>query len=344
QKAKEAAGIQPVIRFRVPKNVEYKFDDIVKGEITFESDNVGGDFVIQKRDGMPTYNFAVAVDDHEMKITHVLRGDDHIANTPKQMMIYEAFGWETPHFGHMTLIINSETGKKLSKRDESILQFIEQYRELGYLPEAMFNFIALLGWSPVGEDELFSKEEIVQMFDPNRLSKSPAAFDGKKLEWINNHYMKQLDLDTLTDMCLPYLIADGRMEENPTPERLEWLKKVVSLYQPQMSYAAEIINFSNLFFTEHPVLDEAAKEVLAGETVPTVLQAFKSQLEAMDVVDAPTVKAAIKAVQKETGVKGKNLFMPIRVAVSGQTHGPELPDTVELLGKEKALAHLNQVL
>jgi nondiscriminating glutamyl-tRNA synthetase len=344
QQAKEAAGIQPVIRFRVPKNVEYKFDDIVKGEIAFESDNVGGDFVIQKRDGMPTYNFAVAVDDHEMKITHVLRGDDHIANTPKQMMIYEAFGWETPRFGHMTLIINSETGKKLSKRDESILQFIEQYRELGYLPEAMFNFIALLGWSPVGEDELFSQEEIVKMFDPNRLSKSPAAFDGKKLEWINNHYMKQLDLDTLTDMCLPYLIADGRMEENPTPERLEWLKKVVSLYQPQMSYAAEIVEVSNLFFTEHPVLDEAAKEVLAGETVPTVLQAFKAQLEAMDVVDAPTVKAAIKAVQKETGVKGKNLFMPIRVAVSGQTHGPELPDTVELLGKEKALAHLNQVL
>jgi nondiscriminating glutamyl-tRNA synthetase len=344
QQAKEAAGIQPVIRFRVPKNVEYKFDDIVKGEIAFESDNVGGDFVIQKRDGMPTYNFAVAVDDHEMKITHVLRGDDQIANTPKQMMIYEAFGWETPRFGHMTLIINSETGKKLSKRDESILQFIEQYRELGYLPEAMFNFIALLGWSPVGEDELFSQEEIVKMFDPNRLSKSPAAFDGKKLEWINNHYMKQLDLDTLTDMCLPYLIADGRMEENPTPERLEWLKKVVSLYQPQMSYAAEIVEVSNLFFTEHPVLDEAAKEVLAGETVPTVLQAFKAQLEAMDVVDAPTVKAAIKAVQKETGVKGKNLFMPIRVAVSGQTHGPELPDTVELLGKEKALAHLNQVL
>jgi nondiscriminating glutamyl-tRNA synthetase len=253
QQAKEAAGIQPVIRFRVPKNVEYKFDDIVKGEIAFESDNVGGDFVIQKRDGMPTYNFAVAVDDHEMKITHVLRGDDHIANTPKQMMIYEAFGWETPRFGHMTLIINSETGKKLSKRDESILQFIEQYRELGYLPEAMFNFIALLGWSPVGEDELFSQEEIVKMFDPNRLSKSPAAFDGKKLEWINNHYMKQLDLDTLTDMCLPYLIADGRMEENPTPERLEWLKKVVSLYQPQMSYAAEIVEVSNLLFTEHTV-------------------------------------------------------------------------------------------
>lgn len=344
QAEKEAQGIEPVIRFRVPRNTEYAFKDMVKGDITFESDNIGGDYVIQKRDGMPTYNFAVAVDDHMMKITHVLRGDDHIANTPKQLMIYEAFGWTPPTFGHMTLIINTETGKKLSKRDESILQFIEQYRELGYLPEAMFNFIALLGWSPVGEDEIFNQEELINMFDPNRLSKSPAAFDAKKLQWVNNHYMKEMDLDKLTDMCLPYLIADGRVQENPDEKTIEWVKRIVSLYQPQMSYAAEIVEASSLFFNEHPVLNDAAKEVLAGETVPLVLNAFKAQLEQMEVVDAPTVKAAIKAVQKETGVKGKNLFMPIRVAVSGQMHGPELPDTIELLGREKSLAHLNQVI
>ena len=167
QAEKEAQGLESVVRFRVPRNTEYAFTDMVKGAISFESDNIGGDFVIQKRDGMPTYNFAVAVDDHLMKITHVLRGDDHIANTPKQLMIYEAFGWTPPTFGHMTLIINSETGKKLSKRDESILQFIEQYRELGYLPDAMFNFIALLGWSPVGEDEIFEHQELIKMFDPN---------------------------------------------------------------------------------------------------------------------------------------------------------------------------------
>ncbi|MGM0138267.1 glutamate-tRNA ligase [Enterococcus sp. DIV0755b] len=344
QAQKEAQGLTPVIRFRVPKNTEFKFHDMVKGEISFESDNVGGDFVIQKRDGMPTYNFAVAVDDHMMKITHVLRGDDHIANTPKQLMIYDAFGWKAPEFGHMTLIINSETGKKLSKRDESILQFIEQYRELGYLPEAMFNFIALLGWSPVGEDEIFSQDELIKMFDPNRLSKSPAAFDAKKLEWVNNHYIKAMDLDVLVEMCLPYLQKAGRISTDLSAEELERVKKIVALYQPQMSYAAQIVELSELFFTEHPVLDDAAKEVLAGETVPQVLSAFKAKLEAMDTVDAPSVKAAIKEVQKETGVKGKNLFMPIRVAVSGQTHGPELPDTVELLGKEKALAHLEQVL
>ncbi|MDU5336986.1 glutamate--tRNA ligase [Enterococcus sp.] len=344
QAEKEAQGLEPVIRFRVPRNTSFAFDDMVKGEISFESDNVGGDFIIQKRDGMPTYNFAVAVDDHLMKITHVLRGDDHIANTPKQLMIYDAFGWPRPTFGHMTLIINTETGKKLSKRDESILQFIEQYRELGYLPEAMFNFIALLGWSPVGEDEIFPQDELIKIFDTNRLSKSPAAFDPKKLEWVNNHYIKAMDLDKLTDLCLPYLIKAGKVEENPTPERKAWVKRVVSLYQPQMSYAAEITEVSSLFFQDQLELDDAAKEVLAGEGVSTVLNAFKAQLEAMETVDAAGVLAAIKAVQKETGIKGKNLWMPIRVAVSGVVHGPELPETVEILGKEKALAHLAQVM
>ncbi|AYW47666.1 glutamate--tRNA ligase [Tetragenococcus osmophilus] len=344
QAEKEAQGIVPVVRFRVPKNTEYRFNDMVKDEIVFEADNVGGDFIIQKKDGMPTYNFAVAVDDHMMQITHVLRGDDHIANTPKQMMIYEAFGWTPPEFGHMTLIINADTGKKLSKRDESILQFIEQYRQLGYLPEAMLNFIALLGWSPKGEEEIFSKQEIIDMFESSRLSKSPASFDAKKLEWIGNHYIKQLDIDTLTDMCLPYLQADGRVDQNPDAESLAWVKKLVSLYQPQMSYAAEIVDLTYLFFDEHPFLDEKAKEVLSGENVPAVLKAFKAQLEQMDVVDAPTVKQAIKTVQKETGSKGKNLYMPIRIAVSGAMHGPELPDTVELLGKQKALDHLNKLL
>jgi len=156
--------------------------------------------------------------------------------------------------------------------------------------------------------------------------------------------MKQMDLEELTEMCVPYLVKAGRIDEATAAEKQEWMQKIVSLYQPQMSYAAQIVALSDLFFEEHPVLDDAAKEVLAGETVPTVLEAFKEKLTAMPVVEAAAVKAAIKEIQKETGIKGKNLFMPIRVAVSGQTHGPELPDTVELLGKEKALDHLNNVL
>ncbi|MGX7077766.1 glutamate--tRNA ligase [Globicatella sanguinis] len=342
----EAEGRVPVIRFRVPENDVYEFDDIVKGPITFESKNISGDWVIQKRDGMPTYNFAVTVDDHFMNITHVLRGDDHIANTPKQMMIYDAFGWEVPRFGHMTLIVNSETNKKLSKRDGGILQFIEQYRNLGYLPEAMFNFITLLGWSPVGEEEIFSHDQLIDLFDENRLSTSPAAFDAKKLEWINNTYVKQAPLEKVVELALPHLKAAGRVSENPSAAEMDWVTKLVSLYHEQVSYGAEVVEVSELFFRDELHIDEAAKAELANETAPVVIQAMREQLVNLDEADftAENIKPLTKAVQKATGVKGRQLFMPIRIAVSGQMHGPELPSVIEVLGKEKAINHIDQVL
>lgn len=345
QAAFEAEGREPVIRFRVPENKTYAFDDIVKGPIQFESKSVSGDWVIQKRDGYPTYNFAVVIDDHLMEITHVLRGDDHIANTPKQMMIYDAFSWEYPRFGHMTLIINSETNKKLSKRDESILQFIEQYRELGYLPEAMFNFIALLGWSPKGEEEIFSREELIKIFDVTRLSTSPAAFDVKKLEWINNTYMKKADLDTVTKLALPHLQAAGRVEEDLSPERREWVEKLVSLYHDEMSYGAEITDLSQLFFNDQLHIDEEARQEVAVDTAKTVIEAMTEKLKQLDANDftEEQIKPLIKAIQKETGIKGRKLFMPIRIAVSGQMHGPELAKVIEVLGKDKVLDHIQQV-
>lgn len=346
QAAFEAEGRKAAIRFRVPKDVTYQFNDIVKGPVTFESKNISGDWVIQKKDGMPTYNFAVAVDDHYMKISHVLRGDDHIANTPKQMMIYDAFGWEYPEFGHMTLIINAETNKKLSKRDGGILQFIEQYRKLGYLPQAMFNFIALLGWSPKGEEEIFSPAELIDQFDPDRLSTSPASFDKKKLEWINNTYMKAADLDQVVELALPHLQEAGKVSVSPTQSELDWVHKLVSLYHDQISYGAEIVEASSLFFNETLELSEEAKEVLADETAPIVIKAMLEKLSSMpndDFVSA-NIKPLTKQIQKDTGVKGKKLFMPIRIAVSGQMHGPELPDMIEVLGKEKAIHHIQQVL
>lgn len=341
----EAEGRQPVIRFRVPENQTYAFDDMVKGPITFESKNISGDWVIQKRDGMPTYNFAVAVDDHFMEISHVLRGDDHIANTPKQMMIYDAFGWDVPTFGHMTLIVNSETNKKLSKRDGSILQFIEQYRQLGYLPEAMFNFIALLGWSPVGEEEIFTQEQLIELFDPNRLSTSPAAFDAKKLAWINNTYMKQAPLETVVELALPHLIKAGRIDASPSQETLEWATKMIQLYHEQLTYGAEIVELSELFFKDTLQIDETAREIIQEETSKVVIQSIYEQLQEIEEKDfeAAIIKQKIKQVQKDTGVKGRQLFMPIRIAVSGQMHGPELPSVIEVLGKEKTLQHIQQI-
>ena len=343
--AYEAQGRVPAIRFRVPADEVYEFEDMVKGKVSFESKNISGDWVIQKKDGMPTYNFAVAVDDHFMEISHVLRGDDHIANTPKQMMIYDAFGWEYPKFGHMTLIVNSETNKKLSKRDGGILQFIEQYRRLGYLPEAMFNFITLLGWSPKGEDEIFSKEEFIEIFDVDRLSTSPAAFDAKKLEWINNTYVKAASLDEIVDLSLPHLQEAGLIDGEPGKKEIEWARKLVSLYHDEMSYGAQIVDLSSLFFNDDLHIDEASKEELSQETASVVIDAMAEKLEALPEAEfiSENIKPLMKEIQKETGVKGRKLFMPIRIAVSGQMHGPDLPSVIEVLGKEKALDHIKQV-
>lgn len=338
----EAEGRKPSIRFVVPKGKVYTFNDMVKGEVSFESDGIG-DYVIVKKDGMPTYNFAVALDDHLMDITHVLRGDDHITNTPKQLMVYEAFGWEPPIFGHMTLIVN-ESRKKLSKRDESIIQFIEQYEELGYLPEALFNFIALLGWSPSGEEEIFSKEEFIDIFDADRLSKSPALFDQQKLAWMNNQYMKKVETKRVYDLALPHLIKTGRISAEMSSEEQAWVEKLVALYQDQMSYGAEIVGLSELFFQDSVDYDDQAKEILGEEQVPEVLKAFLDEVEAMPEFIDSEIKAAIKRVQKSTGHKGKKLFMPIRVAVTGQEHGPDLPKAIELLGREKVKARLSELL
>ncbi|MGM7724560.1 glutamate--tRNA ligase [Metabacillus sp. Hm71] len=342
QKAYENQGLKPSIRFRVPANREFRFTDMVKGDISFESEGMG-DFVIVKKDGTPTYNFAVAVDDHLMKISHVLRGEDHISNTPKQIMIYEAFGWDIPTFGHMTLIVN-EQRKKLSKRDESIIQFIEQYEELGYLSDALFNFIALLGWSPVGEEEIYSKEQLIEIFDAARLSKSPAVFDTQKLAWMNNQYIKQLEVDQLVPLALPHLVKAGKVSEAMSGEEKERIHGLIALYQEQMSYGAEIVTLTELFFKDDITYNDEAKAVLDGEQVPEVLKAFVSELEGLEDFSAENVKAAIKGVQKATGQKGKNLFMPIRVAITGQTHGPDLPKSIAVLGKNTVLSRLENII
>ncbi|WP_160725592.1 glutamate--tRNA ligase [Bacillus sp. USDA818B3_A] len=338
----EAEGREPSIRIAVPEGKTYTFDDMVKGNVSFESEGMG-DWVMVKKDGTPTYNFAVAIDDHLMEISHVLRGDDHISNTPKQLMVYEALGWEPPVFGHMTLIVN-ESRKKLSKRDESIIQFIEQYEELGYLPEALFNFITLLGWSPAGEEELFSKEEFIELFDADRLSKSPALFDQQKLTWMNNQYMKKIEVDRLLELALPHLIKVGRLSERLTDEEHEWARGLVALLQEKMSFGAEIVELSDMFFQDDAVYEEDTKEILAGETVPEVLKAFSHELDQLEAFRADGIKAAMKAVQKSTGQKGKNLFMPIRAAVTGQTHGPDLPQAIELLGKAKVQNRINKII
>ncbi|WP_059048862.1 glutamate--tRNA ligase [Paenibacillus senegalimassiliensis] len=334
----EAEGRPYSIRFRVPEGRTFTFDDLVKGPISFESE-VSGDFVIVKKDGIPTYNFAVVLDDHLMNITHVLRGEDHVSNTPRQLMIYDAFGWEPPVFGHMTLIVG-DNHKKLSKRDESVIQFLEQYDQLGYLPEALFNFIALLGWSPEGEEEFFTKEELISIFDANRLSRSPAVFDKNKLAHLNNHYIKNADPERIAALAIPHLQKAGRLPAELNSELTVWAKELVALYQEQMTAAADIVELSELFFRSELEIDAEGTAILNEPQVGGVLSAFLAKAEALADFSAEHIAAAIKEVQKETGVKGKGLFMPIRVALTGQMHGRDLNKTLHLLGRDKVIARL----
>lgn len=342
RKAYEDKGLSPVVRFRVPAGQVIRIDDAVRGDVTFESDGIG-DFVIARKDGIPMYNFAVVVDDHLMKISHVVRGEEHLSNTPRQVMLYQAFGWEAPRFAHASLILNPDR-QKMSKRDESIIQFVEQYKELGYMPEALVNFLALLGWSPVGEEEIFSMEELGEQFSLERVSKAPAVFDTDKLAWMNNQYIKKADLDTVVELALPHLIKAGRLPEDMNEERKEWAKRLIGLYQEQLQYAAEIVELTDLFFKTEIEYNEEAQAVLDEEQVPEVLAQLVLELDKIEDFVAENIKAAIKATQKATGHKGKKLFMPIRVATTGQTHGPELPDAIEVLGKAVVSARLQRLL
>lgn len=342
RRAYEEKGLKPVVRFRVPEGKTIVIDDAVRGRVSFESDGIG-DFVIARKDGVPMYNFAVVIDDHLMKISHVIRGEEHLSNTPRQVLLYEAFGWEVPRFAHASLILNEER-QKMSKRDESIIQFVEQYKELGYLPEAIVNFLALLGWSPGGEEEIFSMAELIELFSLERVSKAPAVFDTHKLAWMNNQYMKKASLEKVVELSLPHLIKAGKLPEKMSEEQREWATSLISLYQEQMSYGAEIVELTKLFFKEEIDYNEEAKAVLAEEHVPDVLRHFLSEVEELDSFAAEDIKKAVKATQKATGHKGKKLFMPIRVATTGQTQGPELPNSIELLGRSTIKARLEKAI
>lgn len=335
-KEKEAAGIPYTIRVKVPANKTYEFDDMIRGHVSFESEDIG-DWVLVKANGIPTYNFAVVIDDHTMDITHVFRGEEHLSNTPKQLMIYEMLGWKAPQYGHMTLIVN-ENRKKLSKRDESIMQFVSQYKEEGYLPDAMFNFMALLGWSPEGEQEIFDHQGLIEAFSEKRLSKSPSMFDKDKLTWVNNRYIKERSLEDVVALCLPYLKEAYDLSNKSE----EWISKLVSVYHDQLSYGKEIVPLVSLFFEDELHLDEEAKEFMKDESIPHTLEVFKSKIAELSEEDftKENIFACIKATQKEAKAKGKMLYMPIRIATTGIMHGPDLASSIMLLGKEKVMSRL----
>lgn len=335
-------GRKPAIRFKVPHNEIIRVEDQIRGTVEFSSNDIG-DFVLVRPDGAPLYNLAVTIDDYLMNISHVLRGDEHLSNTPRQVLIYQALGWEPPVFAHASLIVN-ENRKKLSKRDESIIQFVEQYRELGYIPEALVNFVALLGWTPEGEQEIFTKEELIKLFSLERVSKSPAVFDTEKLKWMNGEYIKKAPLDRVVSLCRPHLEKAGYIASDLSEEEEIWVSTLVSLYQEQLRYGAEIVPLTSIFFQPEAIYEEEGLSILQEEQVPTVLRVFLDNLQAEADFTPQAVQAALKQTQKSTGFKGKQLFMPVRVAITGQVHGRDLAQTIALLGKEKVVERLNRVI
>lgn len=327
-------GRKPTIRLKMESGVTFKFNDLVRGEVSFSSDDIG-DFVIMKSNGIPTYNFAVVVDDHIMEITHVLRGEEHLSNTPKQLQIYKYFNWEPPKFGHMTIIVNPN-GKKLSKRDHNILQFMSQYKELGYLPEAIFNFLFLLGWTSEENKEIFTKEEAIQAFDPTRLSSSPSMFDNKRLEYMNSYYIKHMDDEEYLLKALPFIKQVNFKKEMNDAE----LKNISLIYKNEIVKLIDLKNDVEELVSPKYEFDEVQKEILNKETSNIVINSFKEKLSVLEEINDVTIKALFKSIQQETGIKGKDLYMPIRLKITGKDHGIEMYHIIEILGKEEVLSRM----
>ena len=317
-----------VIRFRVPENETIRIDDKVRGVVTFESEGIG-DFVIVKSDGIPTYNFAVVIDDVTMDITHVIRGEEHLTNTPRQILIYKALGLSEPVFAHVSLILGKDRSK-MSKRDGDTS--VEQYIEKGYLPEALINFLALMGWAPEGEEEIFTTEQLIKKFSLDRVSKSPAVFDMEKLNHINGYYIRNSSIEVLTKMAIPYLQEAGYVAKEIDVEYERWLQGVISIARNYISYMAEITNHVDVFFNdEFKIEEDMAIEALKGEQVPDVLRILQAKVE-KEELQPEKVKALLKEICTDLNIGGKKVFMPVRVALTGKTKGPEIHDLIPLLG------------
>lgn len=338
RKRLESEGRKPVVRFKVPDNQVITVDDHVRGKVNFESDGIG-DFVIVKSDGIPTYNFAVVIDDALMDITHVIRGEEHLSNTPRQILLYQALGLKNPEFAHVSLILGKDRSK-MSKRQGSTA--IEQYRDKGYLPEALVNFLVLLGWAPVGEEEIFSLTELIENFSLDRVAKNPAVFDLDKLNWLNGHYIRNSSIDRITQMAIPFLKEAGLISGQ---EDFNWLQLLVESVREHLSYMAEITQYVDVYFDEAIKFEnDEAKEVLRGEQIPVLMAAFKAKLRENEELTVEGTKAILKSLTKELKLGGKLVYMPIRVALSGKMHGPELFYMIPILGQEKIFNRIDSAL
>jgi nondiscriminating glutamyl-tRNA synthetase len=337
------------IRLQIP-DAPITFHDIVRGTVTFEAAAVSDPVLVRSGAspgelGMPVYNFTVVVDDALMRITHVIRGDDHLSNTPKQVAIYHAFGWDVPEFAHLSTILGPDR-QRLSKRHGATS--IAAFREMGYLPEALVNYLALLGWAPSGGDrELFTPLELVQAFDLRRVTPSPAVFDWDKLNWVNRQYLKAKPLSEIAALALPFFTRAGLLPATLPGDAEQWFHALLTLLLPAVDRLDQLPESAAVFFKYDAAAakaDPANAEILAAPTASAVLREFATRVVAEgQPLTAPRFKEIVNEVKSATGVKGKELFHPVRIALTGSAHGPEFDKLVPLIEQGTQLALLASV-
>ncbi len=332
-----AQGEAHVWRLAVPENRgDIVFDDAVRGVMSFPESAVD-DFILARTDGSPTYNFAVVMDDVDMRITHVIRGDDHLSNTPKQIVVYEALEMPVPIFAHLSMIWGPD-GKRLSKRHGATS--VEAYAELGYLPEAIVNYLALLGWSLDGETTIIDAETLTSSFSLDRISKNPAIFDVEKLDWINGVYLRELPAEQFVARMIPWLEEAGLSDAADVAARPEWFNRLAPLVSERIKRLDEVAEKVAFLFAE-PGIDESAREkVLAKEGAGRALTAAIEVLGACDWT-AQAIEDALRDLPEQLGMKPKAVFQSVRVAATGSTVSPPLFESLELLGRTTTLARLS---
>ena len=332
------AGVSPVTRFVSPQDGQTTVHDLIKGDVTFDNAQLD-DLVIVRSNGMPTYNFGVVVDDARMKITHVIRGDDHLNNTPRQILLYRALGYEPPQFGHLSMILGMDK-VKLSKRHGATS--VLEYQEAGYLPEALVNYLVRLGWSH-GDQEVFSMQEMIEKFSLENITKSPAAFNPEKLLWLNGHYLKTADTKRVVEVLIPFLRKRGVLDGGAQPDAA-WLEKLVVALRERSQTLVEMADKAALFFQESVLMDQdAAKKFLTVAMRPAFAR-LVAVLDQMSVFEHDALEEGFKSVLAETGLSMGKLAQPVRVALTGGTVSPGIFDVMVLLGRDRTLARLKKAI
>ncbi|MDO8964080.1 MAG: glutamate--tRNA ligase [Coriobacteriia bacterium] len=333
-----AAGEPHVWRLAVPEDRgDVVFTDAIRGELAFPAASLD-DFVLVRTDGTPTYNFATVIDDELMEISHVVRGDDHLSNTPRQILVFEALGHEPPVFAHLSMIWGAD-GKKLSKRHGAAS--VEEYRDAGYLPEAVLNYLALLGWSLDGETTVFDAETLCKNFSFDRVSSNPAIFDVEKLDWLNGAYIRELAPSDFVDRIIPWLVSAGLAAESDLQGRREWLLGLAPLVSVRVKRLDEVAATVAFLFGDGVGIDPAiAEKVLGVEGVGIALDDVAETLGRADPYTHDVIEEALRAVPERVGLKPKVVFQAVRVAVTGSTVSPPLFESLELLGLERTLSRI----